>query len=266
MKGYKSLKIPIMDQKGVPAWPEMFPPKRIDGLRGMVGARHFASQMMLEPIQPDKARLDSNALHFYNYEFDMKSARLGETLITGWAFYWDPSAAHKRNDASVCVLLLRDDRNRRAYIHDCIYLEADEFDPHPLATQCGAVLDFMQNFGLGHIAIEVNGLGNALPEILRREAALREQQANVVKVVNSENKAKRILDAVEPFLSTGRLYAHEKIKETKLIDEMGDWTPNGWTHDDGLDALAGALRLQPIPLRPRNTAIRALHAKTDFNV
>jgi predicted phage terminase large subunit-like protein len=242
----------------------MFPLARVDELRETVGARHFASQMMLDPMPLDRARLEASALCFYDDEFDARSARLGGSAMTGLAFYWDPSAAHKRNDASVCVLIFRDDRNRRAFIHDCVYLEADDDDPHPLATQCGRVLDFMENRGLKNIAIEVNGIGNALPEILRREAGARGQTANVIRITNHENKEARILDAIEPLLGTGRLYAHERVRETNLLDEMADWTPNGWTHDDGLDAVAGALRLAPIPLRPRGTPPRPIRAQTDF--
>jgi hypothetical protein len=266
LQGYRSLKIPIADDGGAPAWPELFPLSKIDELRDAVGARHFAAQMMLNPDMIEKARLDASAIRFYDWELDMGMARLGDIQITGWALYWDPSSARKHGDASVCVFLLRDDKNRRAFVHECLYLGAGENDQHPLATQCARVLDFMGHLGVARIAVEVNGIGNALPEILRREAAALGQPVSVQRIVNSENKAKRILDAVEPLLGTGRLYAHEKIKDTGLMDEMGDWTPDGWNRDDGLDAVAGALRMQPIPLHPRNRAPRAIQAKTDFPV
>lgn len=266
MTGYKHLRIPIADENGVPAWPELFPLKRVEALRETVGARHFASQMMLAPMPLERARLDADALHFYDEEFDAKSARLGDAPVTGYALYWDPSVARKENDSSVCVLVFRDDRNRRAFIHECVYLETDDDDPHPLATQCGMVLDFMESRGLNNIAIEVNGLGNALPEILRREADARGQTANARRITNHENKERRILDAIEPLLGTGRLHAHARVRETGLADEMADWTPNGWTRDDGLDAVAGALRLQPIPLRPRAAICRPIRAGTEFRI
>lgn len=266
LMGYELLSIPIIDSDGVPAWVEKFPLEQIERIRETVGARHFASQMMLNPASIEKARLDASALHFYNDEFDIAKARLGDILINGIALYWDPSSAHKQNDASVCVLVLRDDRTRRAFIHDCVYLTTEEQDAHPLATQCAKMLEFMRHHEIQNIAIEVNGIGNALPEILQREATQIGQAVKVQKVINHENKAKRILDAIEPLLGTGRLYAHENIKNTELIDEMNDWTPLGWMHDDGIDAVAGALRLQPVPIRARNTTIRPIHAKTDFTV
>lgn len=265
LRGYKRLTIPIIDSNGLSAWPELFPVERIDEMRQTVGPRHFQSQMMLDSESVERARLDAHAIRFYDDEFDVRAARLGETPLTGMAFYWDPSTARKKTDASVCVLMLRDDRARRAYIHECIYLTAADDDPHPLSTQCNAVLDFMNKYELKNIAVEVNGLGNAMPEIIRREAAARGQTINVQRVVNRENKEKRILDAIEPLIGTGRLFAHRRVQETGLMDEMDDWTPNGWTRDDGLDAIAGALRMTPIPLRPRQCIMRSIGAKIDFD-
>jgi hypothetical protein len=138
---------------------------------------------------------------------------------------------------------------------------------HPLATQCEQVLDFMATHNTRHIAIEVNGLGSALPEVLRDTAIKRGQSVIVQKIVNHMRKETRILDAIEPLLTTGRLFAHASIKSTPLLAEMLGWSPMGaGGHDDGLDALAGALRLQPIPVRPTGQFFRPITANTDFKV
>jgi len=265
LKGFRTLAIPIADEFGRSAWPEVFPVARIDEIRTRTGNRHFASQMMLMPVGTERARLDSSALRFYDADPDMRCARLGEFNITGWSLYWDPSGARKKGDASVCLFLLRDDRSRRAFVNDCLYLETDDDDPHPLATQAGIVLDFMERRGVFHIAVEVNGLGNALPEILRREADLRGRRITAARIVNHKSKVERILDAIEPMLGTGRLWAHEKIKSTGLMSEMADWSPGGRVGDDGLDALAGALAATPIPLRPRGQRV-PIRANTEFRV
>ncbi|MCL2331801.1 MAG: hypothetical protein FWC61_04665 [Proteobacteria bacterium] len=323
------MRIPIVDADGAAAWPELFPPTKIDDLRQTVGPRHFSAQMMLEYISDERARLDANALRFYAGELDLRTARLvcinnshdvgsvasppswggvaseceprggydanlndsppspaspvlppkrGETRthsddhvtsqITGVAAYWDPSSARAGADSSVCALILRDDRARRAFIHDIKYLRINDADIHPMSTQCGMVLDFMETHGLRHIAIEVNGLGNAMPEILRDTAIRRGQALVVQRVINHEKKERRILDALEPLLGTGRLYAHERVRNSPLLDEMADWSPaaGAINRDDGLDAVAGALRLQPIPVRPRGSGVRPLTAKTEFGV
>jgi hypothetical protein len=96
-----------------------------------------------------------------------------------------------------------------------------------MATQCEKVLDFMKLHEARFLAVEVNGLGAALPEILREIARRRGQAAAVQKIANHSRKELRILDAIEPLLTTGRLFAHNRIRATRLPDEMLNWTPTG---------------------------------------
>jgi hypothetical protein len=261
------LSIPIVDENGESAWPEVFTDDAIDALRATVGARHFSAQMMLAFLPTDRARLCPDAVQFYDRALDRRTARLGDVLITGTSLYWDPSSARRGADSSVCVLVLHDGRTKRAFVHDLRYLRVADDDLHPMASQCHAVLDFMAEYAMRHIAIEVNGLGNAMPEILRDTASRRDQAVLVQKIINNEKKERRILNAIEPLLSTGRLYMHERIKSSDLIDEMADWNPASTVNpDDGLDAVAGALRNVPIPLRPRGQTVQPIAAQTAFNV
>ena len=107
LRGYKTLKIPIVDADGMPVWPEMFPVAAIDDMRTTVGANHFASQMMLMPISMERIRLDPGAIHFYTDEFNPQNARIGDNIITGAAIYWDPLlgpiiGAHKIRRQCLC--------------------------------------------------------------------------------------------------------------------------------------------------------------------
>ena len=261
------MKIPIIDAAGNPAWPEVFPIAKIDEMREIVGPRHFSSQMMLEFVPPDRVRLDPGALHIYSDEFDPRTARLGDAAITGVAAYWDPSSGRRKSDGSVCVLVYRDDKNRRAVVHDVRYLIVGDGDTHPLARQCDMVMDFLAAYDLHRIAIETNGIGNALPEIMRDVATRRSMSVSVQNISNSRNKEARILDAIEPMLTTGRLYAHSRVATTPLFAEMMGWTPVGATgHDDGIDAVAGALSLMPNPVRPTGGVVASYHANTNFDV
>lgn len=267
LTGYKEIKIPIVDADGTPAWPEVFPHDKIAELREIVGPRHFSSQMMLEFIPPDRVRLDPGALHIYDADFDVHTARIGEHQITGVSAYWDPSSGRRKSDGSVCVLIYRDDKNRRAFIHDVRYLTVDDADEYPLQRQCDMVLDFLARHGLCRIAIETNGIGNALPEIMRDISAKRGQKISIQHISNSRNKEARILDAIEPMLTTGRLYAHSRISRTPLFAEMMGWSPIGATgHDDGIDAVAGGLTVQANVVRPLANNIAAYRANTNFNV
>ena len=87
LRGFKTLKIPIVDAAGVPAWPEMFPLSAVEDLQRTVGARHFASQMMLQPVSIERVRLDPGAIHFYDDDFNPQNAHIGDNIITGATVY-----------------------------------------------------------------------------------------------------------------------------------------------------------------------------------
>ena len=267
LRGYRELKIPIISPDGTPAWPEMFPAACLEELRQTVGARYFSAQMMLEFIAPDRAKLDPDALRLYNDDFNPHTARLGEHTVTGATVYWDPSTGRKNADGSVCILLYRDDKTKNLFIHDVAYLVVPDDEVHPLARQCEMVLCFMQRHGIYRICVETNGLGNALPEIMRDVCARRNITVTIQKIINHQRKETRILDAIEPVLTAGRLHAHVRIQSTPLIAEMLGWTPVGTIgHDDGLDALAGAICAQPIPVRPLGRSAQIFSANTDFKI
>ena len=267
MVGYKQLKIPIVDNDGNPAWPEMFPLKKIQELHTVVGDRHFSAQMMLEYVAEERICLDPGALKFYDNDFDNRTCRLGEHLITGVCAYWDPSSGRGTSDGSVCVLVYRDDKNRTAFVHDILYMTVTDDDLHPLATQCDGVLSFLQKHKLNNLGVEINGIGNALPEILRQVADARHFTIHINQIANHTKKETRILNAIEPLLTTGRLFAHNTIQQSMLLSEMLAWTPIGSKeHDDGLDALAGALAMMPSPTRPLITRNGLIKANTEFKI
>lgn len=256
-----------MDNAGNPVWPEMFPPEKIKDLERIVGPRHFSAQMMLEYVAEDKAYLDPGALKFYTDDFDYHNSRIGDKLITGVAVYWDPSSGHRVSDGSVCALIYRDDKNKTAFIHDIMYMTVSDEDLQPLTTQCEQVLRFMQKHRVNRIGIETNGIGNALPEILRKISNDYQIYINITQISNHIKKEIRILNAIEPMLTTGRLFAKDTIQQTMLLAEMLAWSPVGSKeHDDGLDAVAGALAMMPIPTRALINPVGPIKANTDFKV
>ena len=256
-----------MDNIGNPAWPEMFPAEKIHELERIVGPRHFSAQMMLEYVPEERIHLDPGALHFYDDDFDFRYAKIGEHVITGVSLYWDPSSGHAVSDGSVCALIYRDDKAKNAFVHDVLYICVDDDDIHPLATQCSQVLSFMQKHRTYYIGIEINGIGNALPEIMRQIANANNISINIIPISNHIKKETRILNAVEPLLNTGRLYMHVSIKRTILLSEMLAWTPIGSTeHDDGLDAVAGALTMTPHGIKSMLNKSVIMKANTEFKI
>ncbi len=267
LSGYNELKIPIMDSTGKPAWPELFPIEKIDQIRETVGDRHFSAQMMLNYIPPDKIRLDPGGIKIYESDFDIRHARIDGHQITGGAIYWDPSGGRRNGDNSVCALIYRDDNNRIVLIHDILYITVPDDTEYPLAYQCECVLEFVKKHHFRTLSLETNGIGNALPEIMRNTISRTGYGIQIRPINNSRRKEDRIIDAMEPLLTTGRLFAHTQISRTPFFSEMLAWTPiGGAEHDDGLDAVSGAIACVPIPIRPYGTTVSRYTANTNFNL
>lgn len=268
LSGYKVLKIPLVNADGTSAWPELFSAARIEQMRTLVGHRHFSSQMLLEFIPPERTRLDPGSLIFYSDEFNPRTASIGDFTITGHVLYWDPSSGRRNRDNSACVLLYRDDNSRHIFIDDILYLTVSDGIQYPLSHQCDQVLDFMSRRNLHNLVLETNGIGGGLPEIMRNCAATRGFTVRITKIQNSRSKSDRILSAIEPVLSTGRLHAHMRIRQTPFLSEMLGWSPAGVSgmHDDGLDAVAGAIAHTPFIVRPSGRAITTYSANTNFTV
>lgn len=267
LSGYSELRIPILDDAGNSAWPQVFPLEKIEEMRRTVGDRHFSAQMMLDYVAPDKIRLDPGGIIIYNHNFDARIGKIGDFCITGAIVYWDPSSGKKNADNSVCVLIYRDDKNNRVFIHDILYLVVPDGTDYPLAYQCHRVFDFIRRHKQHTLAVETNGIGNALPEIMRNAISGTDYGVQIRPITNSRKKEDRILNALEPLLSSGRLYAHTRIGQTPFFSEMLSWSPLGGTeHDDGIDAVSGAVLTSPIPIRPLGTTPHRYIANTDFKI
>ena len=267
LSGYKELKIPIFDKDGNSAWPELFTSEKIQQMRETVGERHFSAQMMLKYVATDKIRLNPGGLKIYENEFDKRNAKIADNIITGLSIYWDPSSGRKTSDNSVCVLIYKDEKNKKFFIHDVLYLVVPDNIDYPLAYQCNLVLNFVRKYDANVLGVETNGLGNALPEIMRNVISNTGYKIKIRPINNTRKKEDRILDAVEPLLSSGRLYAHTRISQTPLISEMLARSPiGGPEHDDGLDALAGAIMSDAVPVHPLSGQNYRYMANTNFNI
>lgn len=84
--------------------------------------------------------------------------------------------------------------------------------------------------------------------LLYRKADLRilvlaADSALAAKMVRN---VKRILEAFDAPLAARRLYVHKSFHQTPFLNEMLEWQPGkSKGHDDGLDAVAGALAQEP---------------------
>jgi hypothetical protein len=250
------LVLPIMDRHGRSLWPKRFPPDAINALRRRAGPGRFLSQMMLEPMRPDAARLDPAALIRYSEDLVLRAGnggaelRIGNTRVVSASTFWDPAfGVPGRGDASVLATLFADDQGGY-WLHRIAYLTHDPASDEAAAMQlCRQVVDIAAELFLPAVTVESNGIGKFLPGFLKQEFGRRRLSCMVLDQPSTRNKDERILAAMEPVLAARSLHAHESVFATPLIQEMRDWRAGTrGLRDDGLDALAGCLLAEPLRL------------------
>ena len=269
--------MPILEN-GMSVWPERFPDTEVDAMRRRAGPAKFNSQMMLEPVNIAEGRLDPSLLTRYGGALrmsdELKGLYLeGERLVSASA-WWDPAFGRGSGDSSVLAAVFTD-RDGVRYLHRVAYLDAplpDEEDE--AARQCRLVAEIVRDLHLPFVAVEINGIGKFLPAILRRELAKANALCAVREMSSTRAKELRILESFDVVLAARLLRVHEDVYKTPFITEMQEWRPGRNSRDDGLDAVAGALSLEPVRLQRlppasgspgwRGTA-RTHQADTDFD-
>jgi hypothetical protein len=262
-QGFEALRLPVLDATGRSAWPERFSLAHIDRLRRKAGPDRFAAQMLLRPVDVEPGRLPAHGLRRHEGELEWREAQgqpqlwlEGRRMVSASA-WWDPAFAggptSSGADASVVAALFVDAEGG-LWLQRVLYLEAGAGDPAAggdmAGAQCRQVADLMAALHLPSLRIETNGLGRFLPGLLRRELARRRQAGSVLEATSRTAKAARILAAFEAPLAAGLLSAHSGVWASPFLNELRDWRPEGAGHDDGLDAVAGAIAAEPVRLGP----------------
>jgi hypothetical protein len=136
------------------------------------------------------------------------------------------------------------------YLHRLIYMQRNDGDDTDEATrQCRIVANAAKENYLPSLSVEINGIGKFLPGLLRNEIARAKTPCVVKEISNTRSKDIRILEAFDAVLAARRLYVHESVLQTPFMMELQEWRPGNFRgHDDGLDAVAGAIAQQPVRL------------------
>lgn len=257
LAGFHRLALPILSEAGESAWPERYPLADIEALRRRHGPAKFDSQMLLRPTSISDCRLDPDRMRLYDARLELIE-RNGEAMLVldgvrmvSASAWWDPAyGAQATGDASVvaCVFTGEDGHYR---LHRVRYLAVDPALPLDAARQqCRAVARFARHHYLPSVAIETNGIGRFLPGLLRQEMTALRAPCAVLEQHSGTPKDTRILEAFDAALSAGQILCHRSVWDTPFPMEMREWRPGGGTrgHDDGLDAVAGCLRMEPVRL------------------
>lgn len=286
LSGFKRLVVPVLNGAGQSAWPERFPLEKIEETRRKTGPNNFSSQMLCEPVNYSEGHLDTGNLEIYDDEIAYSEA-LRQPVLTiagkrmaSVSAWWDPAFGREGGDKSILAVVYGDETGHY-WLHHIAQIKVRARDDEDAASQqCRQVAQLAERFHLPSIALETNGLGKFLPGLLRKAIGEAGIVCAVREITSRRPKALRILEAFDAVLAARALHLHRSVLASPLMREMQDWKPGkaGQQQDDALDAVAGALSLEPVRLtrisgsrRPNWMGSRAGQgqkdiAKTDFEV
>ncbi len=250
LDGFKRFSLPILDDEGNSVWEEKYSLKDIEQIKRDTGVNKFESQMMLRSVNIMEGRLNPDLLRFYDGKLEYCSILgelfIGQTKMVSASCWWDPAFGSAHGDNSVCAIMFADD-NGNFYLHHIEYIKIDENDEADEATQQVRIVGKLsKEFYLPAIVIEINGLGKFLPPMLYNELARINSPCRARGLPSTRSKDVRILESFDVVMAAGRLFVHENIRKTPFIMEMREWRPGkSKGHDDGLDAVAGAISMEP---------------------
>ncbi|MDB5491194.1 MAG: hypothetical protein JWO78_1043 [Micavibrio sp.] len=275
LKDYTRYEVPILDAEGRSAWPERYSVEEIETLRQRAGPNRFTSQMMLIPVNVEEGHLDIALLRRYSAEIDytkeLDRLEIGGRRMVDCCAFWDPALAGR--DASVvAIAFISEDHD--IWLHRVVYLRKGS-NVDPLGNQVGQLALLLQMNHVPLLTVETNGIGATLPKLLRKELGERNIPCVVMGRPTTDNKNTRIQEALDTVMAAGMLHVHEQVYSTAFIREMQEWTPKSTGgRDDGLDAVASALRMRQPRVAPGKAVGRRTWqdsskmqtAKTEFEV
>lgn len=240
------------------AWPERFTRNEVEIRRKETRTLNaWDSQYMLEAKPLNEVRLDPERIQAYDCEPEFRVQNkqltmwLGQVQIVSMSLRWDPSAGKTTSDISAAVLDLQDAAGRH-YWHRVMALEGDiaETSEDGKTITDGQVVQLRDKlivpFKVPRVVIETNGIGGYAPAFMKQALKQRRIKCSVGDEMAVANKNKRILEALEPLIESGMLWAHVDVLNGPLWNQMRDWNPAIKDQpDDLLDAGAGAVTDQP---------------------
>jgi phage terminase large subunit-like protein len=278
------LKIPIMDENGVPANDVipvggiLYDREWIAETRETLSEGEFQSQYMLENTKFGESKINYELVNTFRGGLgseeteDWKTGRKGwrnfvsvdgkQIPVVGISAFWDWAKGDEGNDDSV-VSIVANDEQRNVYV-----LEMAKMPPvtkgQTFRAQCETALKLCADYGIGTLHAEVTGNSSLSGELHSVAAEIYDRRSinvHIDEVHRSGNqhtkftsKNKRIEHHLEPIVRIGRLWIREHLwadtpekKDQPLRGQMIDFPHS--KKDDYLDALAGALEyLQPVPV------------------
>lgn len=250
----------LIDCYGESSWPERFTIAELKERRSKTRTINaWDSQYQLHSKPVTETRLNPDRMREYDVEPVVRIANktvemyLGNVKVAGMVAYWDVATGKIKGDASAFSLVLTDTKGH-LYWHVCQALTGDlaTFDGDNQITggQVIQIRDLVSRYNIPRVVVEVNGPGSFAGKLLR--TVLKGFGCGVIEHYSVANKQKRILDAFEAPLGSQFLWAHSRVLDGPVYDQMRDFNPEVTTApDDFIDSGAGAISQTPVRIGQR---------------
>lgn len=205
-------------------WPTKEPYYNLMIQRIADGPAAFSSEKQNEPLSDDERRFQPDWIQYYD-----DSDIIGKDLYTvGWV---DPSMGKAGGDYSA-IITLGMDSNDQVYV-----LSADIQKRHPDVIADDAISHYLK-YHHKELGIESNQFQEFFKDTVRAKAAEKGLQIPIKGVAQHSDKTLRI-QSLQPDVKNGRVKFRRD--QQMLIEQLVNF-PSA-DHDDGPDALEGAMKL-----------------------
>ena len=225
---FKAFHFKAIKDDGSSFWPARFPVDYLVSIRATIGVKAFSAEYQNEP-QDEQAAFEGAWLENYYEDTDLA----GKKLVT--ATYADPSSKSGQHNDFKAVITI-------SLCPEGIYVRHAWIRHATPDALVGALYDQKENYKPDTIGSEINAIGEFLRSALELKAQERKYPLCLVEKTTSTNKEGRIL-RLSPLAEHKKIFFLKGHSDQDLLREQLEAFPSSSVHDDGPDALEGAIAM-----------------------
>jgi predicted phage terminase large subunit-like protein len=229
---------PQMLQETQVLWPEQESYLDLIKMKVSMGRKAFYSEKQNEPFDPnaqlfnmEKARYFTWDAHSETLQCPNRTVALSE-LHTIVAFH-DPCIGHDDQGDDAAIVVVGKDRHNFLYVLDA-FVARDTPE-----AQLEAAVRLFQRWGFHSLTLEANGFQRILKNSYVQRFQGFNQPPRVLQLTQTGNKELRIAN-LQPYIEAGTLLFNRALPK-RFFEQLSHF-PTA-THDDGPDALEGAIHV-----------------------
>lgn len=229
-KAWKRHLFPCYDENKHSTWPSKWPDKKLKQLKLEIGAIRFAREMECQPID-DTHCFQPEMTHWYDQSLLIK--------MQDSIGFIDPSVLESgKGDFKAIVRVSHLPGDHREYVTGCWIRHGTN------AQMAGASYQMDESLPFKVLGLESNGFQKFLKRDYDDAALKRGRVLPIKPKPNWESKNIRIERLAAPHDNGDLVFCRDVGDTMLLLEQMYAWEPFGSEHDDGPDALSGAMELR----------------------